>query len=199
MRNSRAQWVFAVGLALSCWTPMAACADSLWSDTSIGAFFTDRRSVFVVGGLITVMVEERLQATSSASTKTSKQGQNKHQWEFKNIPVGWKPELNLKDQLDFDGKGLTSRTGILIMEITAHIDDILPNGNLIISASKEIRVNDEVSTINLAGVVRRDDVDNFNRIASAKIGDLKLDVKGTGPNSAKATEGILTRIFNFLF
>ena len=31
------------------------------------------------------------------------------------------------------------------------------------------------------------------------VADLKLDVKGTGQASAKSTEGILTRIFNFLF
>lgn len=199
MRNSTARWLPGILLALTLISMApAAQADSLWSDTSVGAFFTDRRSVFVVGGLITVQVQERMQATTTANTKTSKQGQNKHQFEFKQF-LNMKPEINLKDQTDFDGKGQTSRTGLLLMEITAHIDDILPNGNLIISGSKEIRVNDEVSTINLSGVVRRDDVDNFNRVDSSKIADLKLDVKGTGPNSAKSTEGLLTRLFNFLF
>ena len=200
MTNKGGRWAVGLCLALTmAGVAQPVLADSLWSDTSVATFFTDRRSVFVVGGLITVMVEEKLQATSSVNTKTSKAGQNKHQWEFKNIPVGWKPEVTLKDDVSFDGKGLTGRTGLLIMEITAHIDDILPNGNLLVTAQKEIRTNDEITTINLSGMVRRDDVDNFNRIASSKIADLKLDVKGTGPASAKSTEGLLTRILNFLF
>ncbi|MFN3431157.1 MAG: flagellar basal body L-ring protein FlgH [Candidatus Sericytochromatia bacterium] len=38
-----------------------------------------------------------------------------------------------------------------------------------------------------------------NRIASDRLADMEVDYKGTGPASAKATPGILTRLFNWLF
>lgn len=180
---------------------MPALADSLWNDTSVATIYTDRRPTFVVGGLITIVVSEKLQATQNASTKGNKKVQNQHKWEIPYVGDKGKTataQLKLDNQIQFTGDGSTSRTGNLTFEITSRIDDILPNGNLIISAKKQIRVNDEVSDITLSGIVRRDDVTSDNKISSDLISDMKIDVKGTGPVSAKNTGGLLTRIFNFL-
>ena len=179
---------------------LPAVADSLWNDTSIATIYTDRRPNFVVGGLVTIIVDEKLQATQNASTKGNKKVQNQHKWEIPYISDGKSntSQLKLDNQVQFAGDGATSRTGNLTFEISARIDDILPNGNLIISAKKQIRVNDEISNIALSGIVRRDDVTTNNKVSSELISDMKIDVNGTGPVSAKSTGGLLSRVFNFL-
>ncbi|GIW23280.1 MAG: hypothetical protein KatS3mg068_2287 [Candidatus Sericytochromatia bacterium] len=59
-----------------------AYADSLWNDTSVASWFTDRRPTFVIGGLVTINVQERTQATTNATLQGNKVLQNVHKWEI---------------------------------------------------------------------------------------------------------------------
>jgi flagellar L-ring protein precursor FlgH len=177
-------------------------ADSLWNDTSVASWFTDRRPTFVIGGLVTVNVQERTQATTNSTLQGNKVLQNVHKWE---IPTIRNPELGLfnkqfktDNQQILNAIGATTRNGNLVLTITAHIEDILPNGNLVVRGRKQIRVNDEISEIYLSGVVRRDDVAADNTVSSQRVSNLQVDVRGTGPVSAKSTGGLLSRLFNFL-
>ncbi|MFN8575950.1 MAG: flagellar basal body L-ring protein FlgH [Candidatus Sericytochromatia bacterium] len=188
-----------LGAVLLISTPVYA--DSLWSDTSVGSWFTDRRPAFVIGGLVTINVNETTRASQRSTLQGNKILQNTHKWEIpamKQAEGLFNRQLKTDNQLIFNGLGSTTRDGILIFNVTTSIEDILPNGNLVIRGRKQIRVNDEVSEITFSGVVRRDDVRADNSIESAKVANLQIDVKGTGPVSAKTTGGLLSRLFNFL-
>jgi flagellar L-ring protein precursor FlgH len=177
-------------------------ADSLWNDTSVASWFTDRRPTFVIGGLVSVNVLETTKASQRSTLQGNKTLQNTHKWEIpaKNPSDGglWNKQLKTDNQTVFNGIGTTTRDGSLVLNLTANIEDILPNGNLVIRGRKQIRVNDEVSEISLSGIIRRDDVNADNAVDSAKVANMQIDVKGTGPVSAKSTGGILSRLFNFL-
>jgi flagellar L-ring protein precursor FlgH len=188
-----------LGAVLLISTPVYA--DSLWSDTSVGSWFTDRRPTFVIGGLVTINVNETTRASQRATLQGNKILQNTHKWEIPatNPATGlFNKQLKTDNQLIFNGLGSTTRDGILVFNVTTSIEDILPNGNLVVRGRKQIRVNDEVSEIIFSGVVRRDDVRVDNSIESSKVANLQIDVKGTGPVSAKTTGGVLSRLFNFL-
>ena len=188
-----------LGAVLLISTPVYA--DSLWSDTSVGSWFTDRRPTFVIGGLVTINVNETTRASQRATLQGNKILQNTHKWEIHatNPATGlFNKQLKTDNQLIFNGLGSTTRDGILVFNVTTSIEDILPNGNLVVRGRKQIRVNDEVSEIIFSGVVRRDDVRVDNSIESSKVANLQIDVKGTGPVSAKTTGGVLSRLFNFL-
>jgi flagellar L-ring protein precursor FlgH len=97
------------------------------------------------------------------------------------------------------GQGVTSRNGKLQMDVSSRIEEVLPNGTLKIVGHKQIRVNDEDTQITIQGVIRPLDISPDNRIDSSNVADMQVDFKGSGPASAKATPGILTRILNWLF
>lgn len=178
-----------------------AYADSLWNDTSVGSWFTDRRPAFVIGGLVTVNVLETTKATQRSTLQGNKTLQNTHKWEIpaKDPSSGlFNKQLKTDNQIVFNGAGTTTRDGTLILNITVHIEDILPNGNLILRGRKQIQINDEISEIILSGIARRDDIMTDNTINSTRIANMQIDVKGTGPVSAKSTGGLMSRIFNFL-
>jgi flagellar L-ring protein precursor FlgH len=184
-----------------------AFADSLWSDTSPANLYIDRRPNFIIGGLVTITVNERLQSSLDARTLGNKQVQNDHKFQIPDFgalfgaPSGQSSQaqnLKLTNQTLFNGQGTTVRNGLLAFDITSTIEDILPNGNLIIAARKQTRINDEVTEFVISGEIRRDDVDANNKIPSTMVANMKIDVKGTGPVSAKTTGGILNRLFNFL-
>jgi flagellar L-ring protein precursor FlgH len=176
-------------------------ADSLWNDTSVASWYTDRRPTFVIGGLVTVNVSENTKASQRSTLQGNKTLQNTHKWEIPAIDASkglFNRQLKTDNQSIFNGLGSTSRDGSLVLNLTAHIEDILPNGNLVIRGRKQIRVNDEISEITFSGVIRRDDVNADNIVDSSRIANMQIDVKGTGPVSAKSTGGILSRLFNFL-
>lgn len=185
-----------------------AWADSLWSDTSPANLYINRRPNFIIGGLVTIVVNERLQSSLDARTLGNKQVQNDHKFQIPDFGAlfgqpaggggGQAQNLKLTNQTMFNGQGTTVRNGNLTFEITGTIEDILPNGNLVVAARKQTRVNDEVTDFVISGEVRRDDVDMHNRVPSTQVANMKIDVKGTGPVSAKNTGGILNRIFNFM-
>jgi flagellar L-ring protein precursor FlgH len=187
---------------------LPAIADSLWNDTSPANLYIDRRPNFIIGGLVTITVNERLQSSVDSRTQGNKQVQNDHKFQIPDFgalfgqpsggAAGQAQNLKLTNQTLFNGQGTTVRNGLLTFDITATIEDILPNGNLIIAARKQTRINDEVTEFVISGEIRRDDVDANNRIASTMVANMKIDVKGTGPVSAKTTGGILNRLFNFL-
>ena len=53
-----------------------------------------------------------------------------------------------------------------VEEMTATIIDIKPNGNLVFEARKQIRHDDEVSSMRLTGLCRSDDVTPDNSVLS---------------------------------
>ncbi len=188
-------------LVLTAATP--ALADSLYSEDAGGILsdrLGDRRSMLGPGALITVVVNENMIASSGANTKTSKVGRAQANWNFGSLlPQVTSSTLDLGGRTEFQGDGVTKRADTITLLVAATIEEVLPDGSLRIGGKKNMRVNDEESTVEIAGVIRPYDIDESNRVQSTKVANLKLDFKGTGTASAKAMPGILTRLFNWLF
>lgn len=192
-----------------------ALADSLYTEESGGILsdrLGDRRSTLGPGALVTVVVNENMIASSGANTKTSKVSRAQASWNLGSIlPRPTAPEgqpvpedrrsgtLDLGGKTEFQGDGVTKRADTITLLVAATILEVLPDGSLRIGGKKNMRVNDEESTVEIAGVIRPYDIDEGNRIQSTKIANLKLDFKGTGTASAKAMPGLISRLFNWLF
>ncbi|HBN09511.1 MAG TPA: hypothetical protein DD435_12965 [Cyanobacteria bacterium UBA8530] len=192
--------VFSNGL----FCPSPCFADSLYNDLGSPSVISDRlgdrRSTFSPGSIVTVVVTEDMQASSGATTRTTKDSRINMSWDFGTIfPKTVKSATDLRGRSDFNGDGSTSRTGKINLEVSSRIQEVLPDGSLRIVGNKNLRINEEESLVTIEGIIRPYDIDALNRISSTKVADLKLDYKGMGPASAKATQGVLTRVLNWLF
>jgi flagellar L-ring protein FlgH len=57
---------------------------------------------------------------------------------------------------------------------------VLPNGNLAIVGSQEMRVNYELRNLQIAGIIRREDITRENTIDYEKIAEARLVYGGRG-------------------
>jgi flagellar L-ring protein precursor FlgH len=57
---------------------------------------------------------------------------------------------------------------------------VLPNGALLVVASKDVQINAERQTITVRGVVRPSDIDAGNSVQSNRLGQMEVRVNGKG-------------------
>jgi flagellar L-ring protein precursor FlgH len=93
-------------------------------------------------------------------------------------------DLDLSGSASSKGEGNIDRSEKLHLSIAAVVTEVLPDGNLIISGSQEVRVNHEVRVLNIAGIVRPLDIASSNSIAYDKIAEARISYGGRGKLSA---------------
>ncbi len=158
---------------------------SLWSDNQ-AALFKDARALNV-GDILTVDIQINDKATFDNETERSRTNSTGLKWELgvSNL-FGWTPEgkatgdLGSDSSTDSEGKGKTKRSESLKLLVAAVVTGILENGNLLISGSQEVRVNHEIRILNVAGIVRPQDVDSQNTISYDKIAEARISYGGRG-------------------
>lgn len=162
--------------------PRASVGYSLWND-SRAALFKDARALNV-GDIMTVNIQINDKASFDNKTDRSRNNKSGRGWSLKTDLLGWDPATNGDLSYDSDtatqGKGTTSRAEKLTLLVAAVVTGILENGNLVISGSQEVRVNHELRILNVAGIVRPQDVDANNTISYERIAEARISYGGRG-------------------
>jgi flagellar L-ring protein FlgH len=169
--------------------PVSYQPNSLWRSGATG-FFKDPRAK-QVGDLLTVRVDITDKAEIENTTKRSRSNeeasgiQNLLGFETqaaKIFPKGFDPSnlANASSTASSEGAGSVDRKETLTTNVAAVVTQVLPNGSLVIEGKQEIRVNFEVRELIVAGVVRTEDIDADNTIASEKIAQARIAYGGRG-------------------
>lgn len=88
--------------------------------------------------------------------------------------------LDINGNNKHSGSGQINRKENIKTEVSAIISQILPNGNMVIRGSQEIRVNFELRSMELIGIARPQDVSIDNTIDSTKLAELRVSYGGSG-------------------
>jgi flagellar L-ring protein precursor FlgH len=83
-------------------------------------------------------------------------------------------------QHTYDGTGTVARNSAFSTTIAARVREVLPNGDLVVEATKEVLINREKQTMTLTGIVRSYDISPNNIVSSSFVADLKVNLSGKG-------------------
>lgn len=169
--------------------PVSYQPNSLWPGGARG-FFKDPRAK-QVGDLLTVRVQitdkAEIENTTKRSRKNDEQSGISNLFGFetkaaKVFPKGFDPTnlANASSEASSEGAGSVDRKETLTTNVAAVVTQVLPNGALVIEGKQEIRVNFEIRELIVAGVVRTEDIDADNTIASEKIAQARIAYGGRG-------------------
>lgn len=162
---------------------------SLWRPGA-KSFFRDNRASRV-GDIIKVAVgiddsAEFSNSTNSTARHNQKSGVTKLfglEQELSNLVPGLSPPdlLNLDSTNNFIApKSTIKRTETLTFIIPAIVQQVLPNGSLVVRGRQEIRLNNEVRQLQVMGIARPVDIDNNNTIKSERLTECRIVYGGEG-------------------
>jgi flagellar L-ring protein precursor FlgH len=134
--------------------------------------------------VLTILVVENASAVAKGSTKTARSSSTKNTvGALAGITKAAGPLANLagvSGDTQLAGEGATSRDIVISTTLTARISAVLPNGAMLVEATKDVGINSENQTITVRGVVRPADIAADNTVRSDRLGQLEVKVNGKG-------------------
>ena len=174
-----------------------AFAGSLWNDNT--NWFADARPGRV-GDVITVLVNERTDAKDEATmdlTKTS--NANVNDGANGTGILKFIRGLTFTSTNSATGDGSSERKHHATATLACLVTEVLPNGNLVIEGTRDIRTSEETLQLQLAGVIRPQDVTADNQISSQLVANAEISVKGRGVLTRTQKPGLISQILQAVF
>jgi flagellar L-ring protein precursor FlgH len=98
-----------------------------------------------------------------------------------------------------DGSGSVDRKEQVTMRIAAVVTQVLPNGNLVLTGRQEMRVNFEMRDLQVAGVIRPQDISSTNTVKYDQIAEARISYGGRGQISDVQQPRYGEQIFDIIF
>lgn len=156
---------------------------SLWDDRQ-SKLFTDPRAL-ATGDILTVKIRLDDSArfkNESERERTASRGLGV------DVDLSWAwikgingtANADLNSDTKSKGAGSVARSERLDLSVAAVVTEVLPNGNLLIRGSQEVRVNAELRVLTIAGIVRVKDIGADNTVPYERIAEARISYGGRG-------------------
>ena len=93
---------------------------------------------------------------------------------------GTNPLLGASSSTVLKGTGATNASTAFSTSLTGQVIALLPNGNLVVEAHREIDMNNQHEEVILRGIARPGDISSANTVASSSLSALEIELKGKG-------------------
>lgn len=163
--------------------------NSLWQSDS-KTFFKDQRAT-QVGDILTVLVDIKDEADMENKTERTRESE-----EGVNLPsfLGYEAALdqvlptavnplslvNMSSDTNTTGDGKIEREENVKLRLAAVVNQVLPNGNMVITGNQEVRVNFEKRILQVTGIIRPQDISIDNTVTYDQIAEARIVYGGNG-------------------
>jgi len=156
------------------------------------------------GDLIVVQLVDTFSAATNGENKTSRQ------FTTQSAITGLLGKIGANNAMQnllaansstaLDGKGASTMSSNLQLNLSGRVVEVLPNGVLAIETSRDFTVGNDRQTVVLRGLVRPGDIASNNSILSSSVTSIELEIKGKGAVAdASAKPSLLMRVLLRLF
>jgi len=187
----------------------AVQAGSLWEKGHRRArsIYTDD-TARCVGDVLTILIDEKTSIANETSRKLEKDlsvtGKSQGTLDLANLigAVGEHifdfPKLDLTASLnkEFDGGANYDADRSVTDKISVVVQDVLPNGNLVVLGSRTRTVAGDTQVIQVSGIVRPSDVSFDNEVDSERVAEFHIVFASRGQENSYVNPGWLARLWN---
>ena len=169
--------------------PMAAAP----AKPATGAIYVGRQSdswfgkskSFQVGDVITVLLNESSQASRTQNGSITRESKNDM------VPTGlanwgkgvggWMNGIKMDgSSMSNKGTGAADQQATLTGSVAVSVVEVMPNGNLVLRGEKQLALTEGSEIIQVAGIIRPDDVSPNNMVQSRRLANAQISYRGTG-------------------
>lgn len=174
--------------------------------------FSDHKAMHV-NDIVRVVISESAQSTSGAAKELSESGNtvlgggvlsaNSRNMAVNSL-VGRMNDLGdigykSNSESTYSGQGSATKDASFNTTVSARIVKVMENGNYFISGRREILVDGQKQIIQIGGVIRPYDIDQYNKVDSSKMSDAKILYQTQGELERATKEGWGTEIVKALW
>ena len=154
---------------------------------------------FQVGDVITVLLNESTQAARSQVGSISRNSTN--DMLSPGLAVLGNKLGGIMKGTDFSktdisnkGTGTADQTASLTGSVAVSVVEVMPNGNLVLRGEKQLALTEGSEIIQVAGIIRPDDVAPNNTVQSRRLANAQIAYRGSGDlaNATRAGWGTST-------
>jgi flagellar L-ring protein precursor FlgH len=152
----------------------------------------------LVGDTLTVSIQERVNASQSSSSKADRSGALAAAvTAVPGIAANsfGRASAGATSSNVTEGKGENANSNEFSGTVTAVVLAVLPNGHLLISAEKQIGVNNNVDVLRFSGQVDPRAIQAGNSVASTAVANVRIEQRGRGVAEGVHGVGWLSRFF----
>lgn len=158
-------------------------ADSLWTQIHPEirqSLWADRRAINT-GDIVTILIQETSESQAKEDFNRDRRSEAGANFSATLGPFGSHTgDLSFDSNRKVDTQREGNTTKSLTTRLAAVVKEKLFNGNLLVEATRELIVQDEVTTIVISGIIRPDDIRADNTILSENIAEAQIRYEGKG-------------------
>lgn len=182
-------------------------ADSIWArrDESKNDVYADNKARHI-GDILTILIIEESTIDNKAKRTLSKETSRSASFDGGVSVEHILPEVpSLKlgsgttHTNTLDGKADYKDEREFTDSISVVVIDIMPNGNLVVSGTRDRKIAGDIQTIEVSGIIRPNDIAFNNTIASAQIANFKIISRNKGVSAPYTRPNWLGKIFDAIW
>jgi flagellar L-ring protein precursor FlgH len=186
--------------------PAPATAGSLWVTNSPLATIVRDYKAMNPGDLLTIHLADNFTAATAGENNQSRKFSTNSAITGLLGTIGAKNRLqnlfNANSGTSLDGKGQSTLSSNVTLNVAAQVLEVMPNGVLVVQAARDIAVGNDRQTVILRGLVRPGDLAPDNSVISTAISNLEVEIKGKGAvaeitRQPNIVVRMLLRLFSF--
>jgi flagellar L-ring protein FlgH len=155
---------------------------SLWTARSLLGDFSSDYKALNLNDTITIQVAVQTTAAQSGTVDSERSFTSNSAITgiMGRAPAATNPLLSGNSSSVLKGQGSTASNTTFSTNLTGQVIAVLPNGDLVIQAERQIFMNNQHENVTVRGMIRPGDIGPGNIVPSAALSNLEIEMKGKG-------------------